>query len=426
MDIFMKSYRLVYLLFVCFLVASGTTTEAQNLVPNPGFETAASCPANNTFTAANWYSPSTGSPDYFNPCGTGWTIPGTGVLFGPQTPRTGSSFAAVGWYGLGGGWYEYIQVELTAPMIAGETYTISIWVSLADGVMRAGDDLGIYVSANRFKSTTTIQPAITTVIATTPANFGVFTSLTPQIKCADGGFITDVTNWSELSGTYTAAGGEQVITIGCFEPWATTGKLTTNATGNDRCYYYVDDVSVQRITALPLELISFHADAKSDQTIELNWETDSEENVCYYQVERSKDGKNFQGLEQVDATGKTDGLSQYSCMDSKLVPGLVYYRLKAVDCNGRTSYSDVLSVERKSTVVEIYPNPVLDELNVLFEDQTPKKVSVYDCLGSLIFQTEGAHEKLVIPFKEQTKGTYTLVIRAENEAPFFQKVVKNQ
>ncbi|MNV06773.1 hypothetical protein D3C71_971720 [compost metagenome] len=420
----MKSQIIIYSLLICFITVS-TAAEAQNLVPNPGFETAASCPSNNTFTAANWYSPNTGSPDYFNPCGAGWTIPGTGVLFGPQAARSGSSFAAVGWYGLGGGWYEYIQVELTAPLVAGETYAISLWVSLADGVMRAGDDLGIHISSNRFKSTTTIQPSITTVIPTTPTGFGVFSTLTPQIKCTDGNFITDAINWSELSGTYTATGGEQVITIGCFEAWATTGKLTTNATGNDRCYYYVDDVSVQQIVALPLELLSFAADLNSDHTVELKWETASEENVCYYQVERSKDGTNFQGLEQVGAAGKNNGLNRYSCMDKKPVRDLVYYRLKATDCNGRISYSDVLSVERKNTVVEIYPNPVLDELTVLFADEIRKDVCIYDAFGSLIFQSACHHEQLIIPFKEYPQGAYTLVIRKENEAPFYQKIVKN-
>jgi hypothetical protein len=216
----------------------------QNLVPNPGFESQANCPSNNIFTAADWYSPNTASPDYFHPCGSGSTVP-PNVLFGPQAPHNGSSFAGIGWYGLGGGWYDYIQAQLTSPLVAGTVYSVGMWVCLADGVAKASDDLGIHLSSTPFKSNNTNLPQGFSVVPTTPVGFGVFTSCTPQIKCQDNNFLSDTVNWVLISGTYTAVGGEQAITIGCFEPWTTTGTSVVNTGGNDRCYYFIDDVFVE-------------------------------------------------------------------------------------------------------------------------------------------------------------------------------------
>lgn len=220
---------------------------AQNLVPNPSFETQNACPSNNIFTVANWFNPNSASPDYFHPCGTGWTVPPS-VLFGPQSAHTGSGFAGGGWYGLGGGWYDYMQVQLTSPMVAGTVYSVSMWVALASGVRFASDDFGIYISNYTFKSTSGNAAVTNSVVATTPGGSGVFTTFTPQIKPAPGAYITS-TNWTLLSGTYTAVGGENAITIGCFNPWATTTYTAAALTGDSRCYYYYDDVSVEPVSS---------------------------------------------------------------------------------------------------------------------------------------------------------------------------------
>lgn len=234
--------------YLCILCLICFSAHAQNLVPNPGFENYTSCPTNNQFPVVSWFNPNTATPDYFNPCGTGSNAP-PNVLFGPQRARTGNSFAGAGWYGLGGGFYDYMQVQLTASMTAATVYSVSMWVSLADGVKWASDDVGIYISNGTFKSSASMTVATNYTLATTPTGFGVFNTLTPQIKCPNNQFITDTVNWTLVSGTYTAVGGENTITLGCFEDWATTGILEVNPAGNGRSYYFFDDVSVEALPA---------------------------------------------------------------------------------------------------------------------------------------------------------------------------------
>ncbi len=401
---------------------------SQNLVPNPSFETVHTCPTNNIFTANDWYNPNTASPDNFHPCGTGsWTVPGPNVLFGPQLARTGSGFAGIGWYGLGGGWYDYIQVKLSSPMVVGETYKISMWVILAKGARHASDDLGIYISNAPFKSVSTIQPSILSVVPTTPVNFGVFTTLTPQIKCPDNNFITDVNNWTEISGTYLANGGESNITIGCFEPWATTGTSIVNPSGDNRCYYYIDDVSVEDISTLPLELISFHASENDHHEIELHWETSSEKNTCFYEIERSTNAQDFETLHTMNATGNSNTLIAYHYTDKNPWQGKNYYRLKTIDCDGKISYSKIINTEKNTTEILTYPNPVQEELTVLLTEHASYEttISLYNSVGTeMIHRTILNADKITIPFYDQVPGIYTLIVQSAQGTPVYKKIVK--
>lgn len=408
---------LPFILFFLVVSLQVDATYAQNLVPNPGFETPASCPSNNVFTAATWSSPGSGSPDYFNPCGSGWTVPGPSVLFGPQTANSGNSFAGIGWYGLGGGWYEYVQIQLSSPLLAGETYLVSMHVSLADGVRKASDDMGIYISNAAIG-----QPG-----------FGPITTVTPQLKFTDGVFVTQTTGWQQISGNYLATGGEEFITIGCFEPWTTTGTLDVNPPGNDRCYYYVDDVSVERIVGLPVELVSFTTSRTDTRNVEVQWKTASENNSCFFELERSTDGEYYQNIHTAEAAGNSSSEIIYQFVDKGCPPGVVYYRLKQVDCDGQYSYSNVRTVQKESAFdeVHIYPNPVVDILKISFNHpvKNPVELSLYDVSGKMChFQKVEAVDQTEISSSIQSlpQGVYTLTIIGESIEPVVRKIIKSQ
>ena len=58
----------------------------------------------------------------------------------------------------------------------------------------------------------------------------------------------------------------------------------------------------------------------------------------------------------------------------------MYYRLKAVLQNGETSISNIISVRRdsrKTTVVQIFPNPVPDRLQVSVNATTSLTAQIY-------------------------------------------------
>lgn len=413
------------------ILCATVLVQAQNLVPNGSFENYTNCPTSNSFygKVTDWYNPNTASPDYFNPCGITSTIPGHGSqLFGYQLPRTGTSLAGAGWYGLGGGFYDYIQVQFSQPLVSGETYKVSFWVSLANNVQFASDDIGAYISDLPFKSNASVLPAtITNVVATTPASFGVFTTLTPQIKVVDNSFVEDTLNWVEITGLYVSHGGEQAITIGCFEPWTTTGTKIVNPTAGGRSYYFIDDVSVENTNTLPVELVSFDATRRKDGNVELSWKTASEQNVCRYEVERASAKQSFQQIHTTIAAGNSTTVLRYNHTDDQPVNGLAYYRVRAVDCDGAITYSKIVTVKTKALEMAIFPNPVQQELTVSFNDNTayPIRVVLLDIVGNPVFETNTfSNEKLSLSMDHLAKGVYILEVHSAQNETVVKKIIK--
>lgn len=138
--------------------------------------------------------------------------------------------------GLQGNFREYIQVKLSDTLEKDKTYCVSFYTSRADSFSRyATSRLGSHVS-------------------TAPVtNFSQnLISVTPQIQNPLGSMLIDPLGWTEISGLYSASGGENYITIGNFYDDNNTDTISTSGFkfGTLASYYYIDDVSVtEYITA---------------------------------------------------------------------------------------------------------------------------------------------------------------------------------
>ncbi len=95
-------------------------------------------------------------------------------------------------------------------------------------------------------------------------------------------------------------------------------------------------------TPLPVELIHFGV-----QTVEhgalITWSTASEVNHAYFTVERSTDGEAWVGVATQEGTGDHATTRAYRYLD-KVDPGMYFYRLRQVDVDGSTQFSDVKRV----------------------------------------------------------------------------------
>ena len=70
---------------------------------------------------------------------------------------------------------------------------------------------------------------------------------TPQIVSPAGVYLSDTVNWTEISGTYIAHGGEKYITLGNFNTHTDTiGVVYHN--NYSASYYFIDDVTVRDCT----------------------------------------------------------------------------------------------------------------------------------------------------------------------------------
>lgn len=110
-------------------------------------------------------------------------------------------------------------------------------------------------------------------------------------------------------------------------------------------------------TPLPISLVSFSAEVKSD-FVELNWRTESELNNDFFLVQRTSDAETFEDVVKVKGAGTSTASNSYAAFDNRPLPGKSYYRLKQTDFDGKSSYSKIVSVEVSERLTwAVYPNP---------------------------------------------------------------------
>jgi gliding motility-associated-like protein len=238
----LKTYK-IYLLLI-YLITLKVNAQV-NLVPNPSFESYTACPSTFAiFSLQNWYSPTQGTPDYFNACNTNSFDVSTPInYFGTQTPKTGSSYVGfvVSFNPSDPSYREYVQVQLTSGLIAGEKYIVSSYISLADSMPLAIKNIGMALSTNSIGG-----------------NFVTSINFTPQVIYSQ--FLSDTGSWVKISDTIVANGGEDYLTIGYFKPNNNTDTLSLyqSSTNFGYSYYYLDDVSITLLSPNSVEEFSIN------------------------------------------------------------------------------------------------------------------------------------------------------------------------
>ncbi len=139
-------------------------------------------------------------------------------------------------------------------------------------------------------------------------------------------------------------------------------------------------------SALPVKLLFFKAQSIEGH-IRLQWATSLEISHDRFELERSSDGIRFSRIAVLPATGGLSGdTTQYNYLDP--VPGgTYYYRLKQLDRNGYTDYSETLVVHtlKARLNLHVYPNPVKQSLQIqLTGDNSPlQTIQLYDANGRI-------------------------------------------
>lgn len=156
-----------------------------------------------------------------------------------------------------------------------------------------------------------------------------------------------------------------------------SGNTTSPKSGNQ--FIYIDNMSATFTGILPVELLSFNG-AKEKEGNFLSWSTASEINNDHFELERSYDGNSFESVYSIEGKGTTTSISNYAFYDNTSEKGLVYYRLKQVDYDGKTTYSKIISLqdEQKIFVTKFSEN----SLNVSGENLSA--IELYDLNGKLI------------------------------------------
>ena len=214
-------------LLLITIILAANLLYAQNLVPNDSFENFSSCPSglNDFIKVENWYTPTTGTSDYYNSCNNGQVGVPYNNVGGFQYARTGYAYVGIYVLSYSSNLREYIQVKLFDSLKYNKKYRVSFFVNKHNSHRPAINKFGLYFSIDSFYITNNLV-----------------LTFNPQISYND--FITDTLNWTLIEGIYQAIGGERYITIGNFCDEANTDTIMTGGIYSSSSYYYIDDVYV--------------------------------------------------------------------------------------------------------------------------------------------------------------------------------------
>jgi hypothetical protein len=144
-------------------------------------------------------------------------------------------------------------------------------------------------------------------------------------------------------------------------------------------------------SALPVDLLSFSGKC-IDGTITLEWETASEHNSAYFDVEKSRDGETWQLLTTAPAAGNSNQKLTYSAIDLNTMSEYNYYRLKQVDIDGTEKYYQIINVscnETKKGFISSFPNPSNNSFQLIINDKDlvgSSTINIIDAKGKIIIQ----------------------------------------
>ncbi len=123
-------------------------------------------------------------------------------------------------------------------------------------------------------------------------------------------------------------------------------------------------ITVTYTANLPVTLKTFSGTIQNNQAL-LSWQTVTELNNQYYEVEHSSDGINFTPIGKVNGIGTSTVSHNYSFTQSNLTAGKHYYRLAQHDADGSVRYSQIILLSFKSNFkLQLIPNPATSTVNI--------------------------------------------------------------
>jgi len=194
--------------------------------------------------------------------------------------------------------------------------------------------------------------------------------------------------------------------------WPGTSLATDNTNTNLIGWPILEAIAV----VLPVEFTTFTAEALRDETALLKWETATELNNDYFQIEHSADGVNFAKIGLQKGAGTSFEPQSYQFVHPNPRASINYYRLKQVDIDGTFDYSEIRSVNfAKEGTFQVYPNPSTNYVQIVPPAAAAEldwNVDVFDIQGRLVQKFNLTDANFRLSTANWPSGVYHLQLRS--------------
>ncbi len=149
----------------------------------------------------------------------------------------------------------------------------------------------------------------------------------------------------------------------------------------------------------------------------LTFETKSEINTRYFIVERSGNGIMYDSISaRISSRGNVNEGRRYVYSD-KNYPASAYYRIKAVDIDGKFSLSNtiLLKAQKASALFKLATNPARENIKLEVFVNQPLTLALHNSTGQVVYKESkaaGSGRFYTIPTQGLSKGMYSILLNA--------------
>jgi hypothetical protein len=173
-------------------------------------------------------------------------------------------------------------------------------------------------------------------------------------------------NPRKLLKTVTVPTGTTDFTVEVYIP----GLITTN-------HQLIFETTTTVPSTLPVLLTSFTGQAKGLLN-EISWVVEQEDNLLQYELERKNDGGNFMVIQTIKARNNPI-TQQYSYKDEDVrsTDTKNYYRLKMVNTDGSSKYSNIIVINSQAkSNLQVLGNPFINKIDIQFKAEQGQLVQI--------------------------------------------------
>lgn len=178
---------------------------------------------------------------------------------------------------------------------------------------------------------------------------------------------------------------------------------------------------------LPFELTDFKASPTQTGEVALTWQTNGEVNNTMFIAERSSDSENWSEVAALEGAGTTAEPKSYQTLDRSPSEGINYYRLRTIDEQGESQYSQIVAInlnQGKEKIV-VYPNPAGDWLHFNFGSLTgDMEISFVNELGQVLKKVDATEALSAVEVTDLPAGIYLMRVLLPDGTTSNQTIIK--
>lgn len=235
---------------------------------------------------------------------------------------------------------------------------------------------------------------------------------------------TNPTNYTGPAENFTTATSGFTVTWNATRSWWEVKVPVTSFSG-----FYITSALVG---VLPIT-IEYFKGVQVDNKHLLSWKANCSSSHVTFEIQRSLDGQHFTSIKSITAS-QARCSQPFDFTDEQPAGGVNYYRIKIIDIDDKSSYSNIISLILKTkgiAILNLSPNPVTKEnpvLKINSGEKSQVNIIISDFTGRIVLNQTAkllpGINQVILNTQSVAKGVYQVTTYSPGEVPKTLKLIK--